>query len=312
MVGIRPRSWKPLTLLALAMQLAIPLLAPQGASGGVPPLPVVTSNTVLADFVRNIGGDAVQIRALAPAGSDPHTFQPTPDTMKILSQARVAFFNGSGLEEWWGKTVTSVGRKDLPVVELSRGLATIQTSGHEHGGHSHAEGVDPHVWLDPILVKQYVNKIREALAREDQANAARYAERTAAYQVMLEELDAWIRAEIGTIPEGRRKIVTFHNAFQYFANRYGLAVKGYIVVSPGKEPSAKGLAELVRRIRQDQVPAVFAEADFNPKILESLGRDAGVKVVTNLYDGSLSAGPPADTYLNLMRHNTTQMVSALR
>lgn len=312
MLGIRRHSWKPLALLALTGLLAVPLLAPRSVSGGIPPLPVVTSNTVLADFVRNIGGDAVQVRALAPAGSDPHTFQPTPDTMKVLAQARLAFFNGSGLEEWWGKSVASVGRKDLPVVELSRGLATIKTSGHEHAGHSHTEGMDPHVWLDPILVKQYVNRIREALAREDQANAARYAERTTAYQGTLDELDVWIRTEIGTIPEGRRMIVTFHNAFQYFANRYGLTVKGYVVASPGKEPSAKALAELVRRIHQDRVPAVFAEADFNPKILETLGRDAGVKVVTNLHDGSLSAGPPADTYLNLMRHNTTQIVNALR
>jgi ABC-type Zn uptake system ZnuABC Zn-binding protein ZnuA len=312
MFGIRRHSWKPLTLLALETLLVILLLAPRSVFGGVPPLPVVTSNTVLADFVRNIGGDTVQVRALAPAGTDPHTFQPTPDTMKTLSQARVIFFNGAGLEEWWDKTLRSAKRPEATVIELSKGLATIRMPEHAEGGHSHSGGADPHVWLDPILVKAIADRIRDGVSQADPGNAAIYAGLTRAYQVKLDELDAWIRAEIGTIPEGRRKIVTFHNAFQYFANRYGLAVKGYVVVSPGKEPSAKGLAELVRRIRQDQVPAVFAEADFNPKILETLGRDAGVKVVTNLYDGSLSAGPPADTYLNLMRHNTTQMVSALR
>jgi ABC-type Zn uptake system ZnuABC Zn-binding protein ZnuA len=273
---------------------------------------VVSSTTVIADLVRNVGGDRVAVTPLAPAGADPHTFQPTPNAMKVLASARLAIFNGSGLEEWWGKMVRTVGRKDLPVVELSKGLATIRMPGHKQDGHGHAEGADPHVWLDPVLVKQYVDRIREALARADTAGAASYAERAKVYQSKLDELDGWIRAEVDKVPVVRRKMVTFHNAFQYLGNRYGLAVKGFVVASPGKEPSAKALAELVRRIKQEQVPAVFIEADFNPKILETLGRDAGVKVVTNLYDGSLSDGPPADTYLNLMRHNIHTIVSALR
>jgi ABC-type Zn uptake system ZnuABC Zn-binding protein ZnuA len=276
------------------------------------PLPVVASTTVIADLVRNVGGDRVAITPLAPAGADPHTFQPTPDTMKALASARVGFFNGSGLEEWWGKTVKSVGRKDLPAVELSKGLATAKMPGHQHGGHSHAAGPDPHVWLDPVLVKQYVDRIREALSRVDMAGAASFAERAKTYQARLDELDAWIRSEVEKVPAARRKMVTFHNAFQYFAARYGIAITGFVVASPGKEPSAKALAELTRRIKQEQIPAVFAEADFNAKMLEALAKDAGVKVVTNLYDGSLSNGPPAGTYLNMMRHNVTEMVRALR
>lgn len=276
------------------------------------PITVVTSNTVLADLVTHVAGDKARVRALAPAGTDPHTFQPTPDSIKVLSQARVVFFNGAGLEEWWDKTIRSVTKPDVPVIELSKGLAMIKMPGHSHGGHSHAEGQDPHVWLDPILVKAYVDKIRDGLSQVDPTNGGAYAERAQAYKAKLDELDGWIRAEVEKIPTARRKIVTFHNAFQYFANRYGLAVKGFVVVSPGKEPSAKTLAELTRRIKQEQVPAVFCEADFNPKILETLGRDARVKVVTNLYDGSLSDGPPADSYLNMMRHNVTTMVNALR
>jgi ABC-type Zn uptake system ZnuABC Zn-binding protein ZnuA len=276
------------------------------------PLPVVASTTVIADLVRNVGGDRVAVTPLAPAGVDPHTFQPTPDSMKALASARVAFFNGSGLEEWWGKTVKSVARKDLPLVELSKGLATVKMPGHKRGGHSHAAGPDPHVWLDPVLVKQYADRIREALVLADTAGAASYAERAKAYQAKLDELDTWIRSEVEKVPATRRKIVTFHNAFQYFANRYGFSVKGFVVASPGKEPSAKAMAELVRRITQEQVPAVFIEADFNPKILETLGRDAGVKVVTNLYDGSLTDGPPAASYLDMMRHNVATMVGALR
>ncbi len=304
-----------LAALAVPLPLAVSLAAFLGSAPdfalAANPLSAVTSNTVLADLVANVGGDKVRVRSLAPAGTDPHTFQPTPDSIKTLSQARVAFFNGSGLEEWWDKTIRSVKKPDVPVIELSKGLATIRMPGH-NGGHSHAEGQDPHVWLDPNLVKAYVDKIREALSRIDGANAGFYADRAKAYQVKLDELDAWIRTEVEKIPTARRKIVTFHDAFHYFANRYGLAVKGFVVVSPGKEPSAKALAELTRRIKEEQIPAVFAEADFSPKMLEVLAKDAGVKVVTNLYDDSLSSGPPADTYINMLRHNVTQMVNALK
>lgn len=292
-------------LLPLAVSLAAFLGSAPDFALAANPLSVVTSNTVLADLVANVGGNKVQVRSLAPAGTDPHTFQPTPDSIKTLSQARVVFFNGSGLEEWWDKTIRSVKKPDVPVIELSKGLATIRMPGH-NGGY------DPHVWLDPNLVKAYVEKIRDALSQADGANAGFYADRGKAYQVKLDELDAWIRTEVEKIPTARRKIVTFHDAFQYFANRYGLAVKGFVVVSPGKEPSAKALAELARRIKEEQIPAVFAEADFSAKILEVLAKDAGVKVVTNLYDGSLSSGPPADTYINMLRHNVTQTVNALR
>jgi ABC-type Zn uptake system ZnuABC Zn-binding protein ZnuA len=298
-----------LAALAVPLPLAVSLTALLGSTPdsalAANPLSAVTSNTVLADLVANVGGDKVRVRSLAPAGTDPHTFQPTPDSIKILSQARVVFFNGSGLEEWWDKTIRSVKKPDVPVIELSKGLATIRMPGH-------TGGYDPHVWLDPNLVKAYVEKIRDALSRADGANAGFYAGRANAYQVKLDELDAWIRTEVEKIPTARRKIVTFHDAFQYFADRYGLAVKGFVVVSPGKEPSAKALAELTRRIKEEQIPAVFAEADFSPKMLEVLAKDAGVKIVTNLYDDSLSSGPPADTYINMLRHNVTQMVNALK
>ncbi len=291
------------------------LISPGLAAGGQPPtsgLSVVTSNTVLADFVGQVGGETVQVRPLVPRGADPHTFQPTPDSMRQLTQARLIFFNGAGLEEWWAKTLRSVKRPEIPVVELSKGLATLTLPGEGHGAQGHGSEPDPHVWLDPILAKTYVERIREALTRADAAHATYYAGRAAAYQGELDTLDAWIREQTTQVPEARRKLVTFHDAFQYFTKRYGYTVKGFIVPSPGKEPSAKALADLARRIKREQIPAIFAEADFNPKMLEVLGRDAGVRVVTNLYDDSLSDGPPADSYLNLMRHNTAMIVEALK
>ena len=151
----------------------------------------VTSNTVLADLVANVAEGKFQVRALAPAGTDPHTFQPTPESIKILSQARVVFFNGAGLEEWWDKTIQSVAKPAVPVVELSKGLATIRMPGYSQSGHSHPEGRDPHVWLDPSLVKAYCERIRDALSQVDRANTGFYADRAKAYQAKLEEKDMW-------------------------------------------------------------------------------------------------------------------------
>jgi len=295
--------------VALAVGCLLPFLF-AAAAGAAPAaaavLLAVASNTVLADVVTSVAGAKFQVRALAPTGTDPHTFQPTPATIRLLAQARVIFFNGAGLEEWWDKTIRSVKEPAVPVIELSQGLATLGISGADHAGR------DPHVWLDPISVKTYADKIRDALSGVDGGNAGFYAERARAYRTALDGLDGWIRSEVQKIPPARRKLVTFHSAFQYFARRYGFAVEGFVVASPGKEPSARALAELARRIEQEKIPAVFAEADFNPKLLAAFARDAGVKVVTDLYDGSLSDGPPADTYINLMRHNVTQMVNALK
>jgi ABC-type Zn uptake system ZnuABC Zn-binding protein ZnuA len=288
----------------LAALLALPGPTPSDAGR----LSVVTSTTVLADLVRAVGGEQVEVAALTPAGTDPHTFQPTPHTMRSVEGAGAVFFNGAGLEEWWGRVVRALRGPDVPVVELSRGLATLRQPGH---GNWPGDAPDPHAWLDPVLVRSYVDRIRDALSRADPGSAGLYARRARAYQTALDQLDAWIRTELQRVPPPRRKMVTFHNAFQYFGRRYGLAVD-FLMASPGREPSARALAELTRRIKAENIPAVFAEADFNPKLLELLARDAGVKVVTNLYDGSLSDGPPADTYLNLMRHNVQMIVEALR
>ncbi len=291
----------------LTIGMAAALTCAHGAWAA--PFPVIASTTVLADLVEQVGGDQVQVRSLAPAGADPHTYQPTPESMRLLSRARLVFFNGAGLEEWWTKAVRAIAAKETLVVELSTGLATLKNPGDSQG---HGGEADPHVWLDPTKAAVYVGRIRDALSQVDAPNAAYYAGRARAYQGELDALDRWIQAEVAKVPPARRKIVTFHNAFQYFAARYGFAVKGFIVVSPGKEPSARGMAELVRLIKREQIPAVFAEADFNPKMLEALAREAGVKVVTNLYDGNLTTGPPAESYLALMRHDVTEIVGALK
>lgn len=299
-----PRRSIVAPLLALMLLLtACESRPPQGQPTGPQKLIVVTTLTVLADLIQQAGGDKVQVKALVPPGGEVHTYQPTPDDIKSVAQAKIVFYNGAHLEEWIDKTIRSAGKPNLPIVVLSEGLPLIKESGNDP---------NPHLWLDVANAKAYVEKIRDGLSKMDGANAGYYADRAKSYLAQLDELDKWIQAEVATIPKARRKLVTFHDAFPYFAERYGFSLHGVLVASPGKEPSARDLTALARRIKQERVPAVFAEAQFNPKAMEVLASDTGVRVITNLYNDSLSTGPEANSYIALMKHNVTQIVNALK
>lgn len=274
----------------------------QTPPAGPQKLTAVTTLTVLADLIQQVGGDKVRVKALVPPGGEVHTYQPTPEDIKSVAQAGIVFYNGAHLEEWIDETIRSAGKPNLPIVVLSEGLPLIR-EGNEP---------NPHLWLDATNAKAYVEKIRDALGKVDPANAGYYAERAKGYLARLDDLDKWIRAEVDTVPPARRKLVTFHDAFPYFARRYGFSLEGVLVASPGKEPSARELTALARRIKREQVPAVFAEAQFNPKALEILARDTGVRVVTNLYNDSVSTGPEANTYIAMMKHDVMEIVKALR
>jgi manganese/iron transport system substrate-binding protein len=264
---------------------------------------VVTTLTVLADLIGQVGGDKVQVKALVPPGGEVHTYQATPDDIKSVARASIVFYNGAHLEEWIDETIRSAGKSNLPIVVLSDGLPFIKEPGNEP---------NPHLWLDVANAKAYVEKVRDRLSKVDGINAGYYTDRAKSYLAQLDELDKWIQAEVETIPKARRKLVTFHDAFPYFAERYGFSLQGVLVASPGKEPSARDLTTLARRIKQERVPAVFAEAQFNPKAMEVLASDTGVRVITNLYNDSLSTGPEANSYIAMMKHNVTQIVSALK
>lgn len=297
-------AWRKIHLWILAPLILLPACESGSPQEQVEPqkLTVVTTMTVLADLIRQVGGEKVDVKSLVPPGGEVHTYQPTPGDIRTVAQARIVFYNGAHLEEWIDETIRNAGKPDLPIVVLSQGLPTISEDGEPN----------PHLWLDVANAKTYVEKTRNSLSKVDAANSGQYADRAKAYLAQLDELDAWLQTEVAKIPPRRRKLVTFHDAFPYFAKRYGFTLQGVVVASPGKEPSARQLTALARRIRQAEVPAVFAESQFNPKVMEVLAKEAGVKVVTNLYNDSLSDGPEANSYIALMRHNVTQIVNALK
>jgi ABC-type Zn uptake system ZnuABC Zn-binding protein ZnuA len=299
---------RAIRLFAVFVGLALPLAACESRpsptpSAGPQKIVVVTTMTVLGDLIQQVGGDKVEVKSLVPPGGEVHTYQPTPEDMKTVAQARIVFYNGVHLEEWLDGTIRSAGKPDLPIVVLAEGLPVIQEQGEEP---------NPHLWLDVANAKTYVERIRDGLSKVDSGNAGYYGDRAKTYLGQLDELDKWVQAQVEAIPKARRKLVTFHDAFPYFAKRYGFTLVGVVVASPGKEPSAREGAALVRRIKRERVPAIFAEDQFSPKLMEVLAKDAGVRVITSLYDDSLSSGPEANTYIALMKHDVTQVVNALK
>jgi len=277
------------------------------APGGGRPKAVTTIN-ILADLVSQVAGDRVEVVSLIPVGGDPHTYEPVPRDVQRVAESQIVFYNGLGLEKWLEKLIENAGGRRVSV-ELTRGLRpAIQREGSYRGD------PDPHLWMDPVFAKKYVENARDALVRFDPEGRATYERNAARALRELDALHAWIQQQVAQIPPHRRKLVTTHDAFRYFGQRYGLRVVGTIWgISTEDEPSAQEIARLVDRIRAEGVPAVFVETTINPKLMERVAREAGVRIGQPLYGDSL--GPPgsdADTYVKMMRHNVRAIVEALR
>ena len=276
--------------------------ASASATASADAIKVVTTTTVFADIVQNVGGTRVVATSIIPAGVGPEDYEPKPDDARKLSDAKLVVSNGVGLDNFLDRLLASGTGGKTPQLVLGDGIPTITVDGE----------ANPHFWLDPGLVKQYyVPKIAAKLSDIDPAGKATYDANAAAYSSTLDSLDAELKAKIATIPEANRKLVTFHDAFPYFARHFGFELVGVILANVGQEPTAAELAALVDKVKSAGVKAVFSEAQFSPKLSQTLAQEAGItKVVTTLYNDAL--GPaPADNYLGLMRWNVDQIVAAL-
>jgi ABC-type Zn uptake system ZnuABC Zn-binding protein ZnuA len=273
---------------------------------------ILAIETYLADIAQNVAGDRARVDALIPVGMDPHGFQPTPADVRKVAESDLLIANGAGFEEFLGELLENAGG-DRPVVEASAGLASRQPKPGEPEG-EHAE-VDPHFWLDPVLVEKYVENIRDALSQVDPAGKDAYAANAAAYIARLQELDGWIKEQVRQTPPERRLLVTNHESFGYFADRYGFRIVGAIVpsVSTGASPSAGQLAELVDHIRQTGASAVFLETGANAGLAQQLAQETGIQVVTGLYTHSITEpGGAAPDFIAMMKYNTQAIVDALK
>jgi zinc/manganese transport system substrate-binding protein len=279
-------------------------------------LKVVASFSILGDMVREVGGDRIELTTIVGADQDAHTYQPRPGDAKAVAAAKVLFVNGIGFEGWIDRLARAAPFKGARIV-VSEGIANPigmpagKTHAHGKGGHTHA-AADPHTWQDIANGRVYVRNIVKGLSAADPANAAHYQQRGADYDRRLVELDQWVKGQIATVPAGKRKVITGHDAFRYFARAYGVEFRAPIGISTDKEPSAQQVAGLIRQIKSEGIKAVFMENMSNPKLIEQIARDAGGVVGPALYVDALSKpGGPADTYEKMFRYNVPALVAGM-
>jgi ABC-type Zn uptake system ZnuABC Zn-binding protein ZnuA len=260
---------------------------------------VLVVESFLADIAQNVAGERFEVEVLIPSGSDPHTFQPTPRDVTKIANSQVLIANGAGLEEWLQEILDNAGGERL-VIEAAEGLS----------GNLSRPG-DPHFWLDPNNVIHYAEEIRDGYILADPAGEAVFIQNTTDYILRLEELDSWIAGQVEQIPSERRMLVTNHESFGYFADRYGFIIIGTIIpnVSTGSSPSAQQLVELIEAIIATSTAAIFLESGTNPEMAEQVAREAGVKVIKDLLTHSVS---PPGGYIDMMKYNTLAIVEALK
>lgn len=316
---------------------ALLLAACSPGAGASDSLNVVAINPILGDVVSQVGGEQVQVTVLIPAGTDPHAFEVTPQDAAKIAEADLVVINGLGLEaslEAFLHDAEEAGR----VVVASEGVVPLEFEDahehedeHEHEGEEHDhegeehdhedeehdhhhEGEDPHVWMNPLNVITWVDNIAAALTAADAANAAAYQANAEAYKASLTELDDWITQQVAEVPVNSRQLVTDHESFNYFAQRYGFEIVGALIPSFStlSEISAGELAELEETITAHNVPAIFVGASINPSLAERVSTDTGVALVI-LYGETLSASDgPAPNYIEMMNYNVSSIVDALR
>ena len=285
-----------IALVVLFAALATPSFAQEK-------LKVVATFSILSDLVKNVGGDRVDARTLVGPNGDAHVYQPSPSDAKTLADAKVVFVNGLGFEGWMERLIKASGSK-APVVTATKGVKPRKSDD--------VGGADPHAWQSVANAKIYVANIRDGLSAADPAGKASYEASAAAYLAQLDALDAEVKAAIEKIPADRRRIITTHDAFGYFAAAYGVSFIAPQGVSTESEVSAKDVAKIITQIRKQRIPAVFLENVTDDRLLKRIGAESGARIGGTLYSDALTDEKgTAPTYLDMMRHNVKQLAAAL-
>jgi zinc/manganese transport system substrate-binding protein len=264
-------------------------------------LDVVASFSILGDFVREVGGDSVNLTSLVGPDGDVHVYTPTPSDAKTVADARLLVINGLGLEGWLPRLLQSSGSKAERVV-ASTGIAPLKLG----------SDADPHAWQSVANAKIYVANIRDALVAADPADAETFRTRAAHYLAELDALDAEVREAIGKIPPERRKVISTHDAFGYFAAAYGIAFIAPLGVSTESEPSARDIAKIIAQVRSAKIPAVFLENISDDRLVGRIAAETGARIGGTLFSDSLTGEKgDAPTYIAMVRHDIKALTSAL-
>jgi zinc/manganese transport system substrate-binding protein len=264
-------------------------------------LNVVASFSILGDLVRNVGGDRANVTTLVGPDGDAHVYAPTPADARKIADAKLVIVNGFGLEGWLPRLVQSAGGK-ASIVTATAGIAPL-TLGSD---------ADPHAWQSVANAKTYVGNIRDALVAADPASGQVFRANADAYLAKLDTLDGEVRAAVVQIPQTRRKVISTHRAFGYFAAAYGVEFVAPIGVSTESEASARDIAGIITQVRAAKIPAVFLENVSDPRLIRRISAETGARVGGTLYSDSLTAEKgDAPTYIDMVRHNIKALTSAL-
>jgi zinc/manganese transport system substrate-binding protein len=281
--------------------IALAMLAAAGPAHAADRLNVVASFSIIGDFVRNVGGDRVSVTTLVGADSDAHVYAPTPADVKRVAEAKLVFVNGLGFEGWLSRLLKSAGGKAV-VLTATSGIAPLKRGSQ----------ADPHAWQSVANARIYVTNIRDALAAASPADAEAFKANASAYLAELDALDREVREAIAKVPESRRKVISTHDAFGYFAAAYGVEFIAPLGVSTESEASARDVARIITQIRTAKIPAVFLENVTDPRLMGRIAAETGAKLGGTLYSDSLT-GEKGDspTYIAMVRHNIKALTSAL-
>jgi ABC-type Zn uptake system ZnuABC Zn-binding protein ZnuA len=278
---------------------------------------VLASTTFLADIAQNVAGERIEVQSLLPIGVDPHAYQAAPVDVTKIAESDLLILNGLEYEQFIEALIENAGGEHL-IVEASAGITPHEEDDHadetesttEHG---HEAG-DPHMWLDPNLIIQYVENIRDGLIQVDPEGKEVYEQNAEAYILELQVLDAWIVEQVNLVSAENRLLITNHEALNYFAERYGFEVTGSILpsMSTNAAPSAQQMVQLIDEIKASGAPAIFLGEVENKILAQQIAQETGVLIVDDLHLESLTIGDPATTYINMMKHNVSRIVDALK
>jgi zinc/manganese transport system substrate-binding protein len=286
-------------MLIVAAALLGGCASQSGSNGG---LPVTATTTQVADIVRAVGGDRVDVTQILHPNADPHEYEPRPSDAIALRNARLVFRSGGDVDDWLSGVVREAG-KGTDVITLSDSLTTLPGDG--------GKGIDPHWWQDPRNGEAAVRKIRDELVRVDPAGRSVYNRRAAAYLRRLARLDASIARCIQRVPAAERELVTSHDAFGYYTRRYGIKLVGTAIPSRSTQaqPSAASVTKLIALIQRDHVKAIFPETSVSPKLEQAISREAGARLGRPLWGDALGpSGSSGATYIDSLSSNTAAFV----
>ena len=264
-------------------------------------LEVVASFSIIGDFVKNVGGDRVDVTTLVGPNGDVHVYTPTPADAKKIADAKLVIINGLGLEGWLPRLLQSSGSK-APIITATKGIAPLKLG----------SDADPHAWQSVANAKIYVANIRNALVQADPADVDYFREHAERYLAQLDALDREVRSAVAQIPPERRKVISTHDAFGYFAKEYGIEFIAPLGVSTESEPSARDIAAIISQVKADKTSAVFLENISDDRLIRRIASETSAKVGGTLYsDGLTDEKGPAPTYIDMVRHNIKALTSAL-